>query len=140
MNNKLRQASQSLELKQALQSVLAKQEGVRLAILFGSLASGTARAESDLDVAVDAGHPLDAAEKMQLIGDLAAATGRPIDLVDLQSVGEPLLGQILRYGKRLIGNDTYYGDLISKHLFEQADFMPYRNRILADRRKAWIGK
>jgi len=140
MNNKLRQASQSLELKQALQSVLAKQEGVKLAILFGSLASGTARAESDLDVAVDAGHPLDAAEKMQLIGDLAAATGRPIDLVDLQSVGEPLLGQILRYGKRLIGNDTSYGDLIRKHLFEQADFMPYRNRILADRRKAWIGK
>ncbi|WP_374090230.1 nucleotidyltransferase family protein [Methylomicrobium lacus] len=140
MNNKLRQASQSLELKQALQAVLAKQEGVRLAILFGSLASGTARAESDLDVAVDAGHPLDAAEKMQLIGDLAAATGRPIDLVDLQFVGEPLLGQILRHGKRLIGNDTRYGDLIRKHLFEQADFMPYRNRILADRRKAWIGK
>jgi len=140
MNNKSRQASQSLELKQALQSVLAKQEGVRLAILFGSLASGTARAESDLDVAVDTGHPLDAAEKMQLIGDLAAATGRPIDLVDLQSVGEPLLGQILRYGKRLIGNDIFYGDLIRKHLFEQADFMPYRNRILADRRKAWIGK
>ncbi len=129
-----------MELKQALQAVLAKQEGVRLAILFGSLASGTARAESDLDVAVDAGHPLDAAEKMQLIGDLAAATGRPIDLVDLHSVGEPLLGQILRYGKRLIGNDTCYGDLIRKHLFEQADFMPYRNRILADRRKTWIGK
>jgi len=140
MNNKSRQAPQSLELKQALQAVLAKQEGVKLAILFGSLASGTARAESDLDVAVDAGHPLDAAEKMQLIGDLAAATGRPIDLVDLQFVGEPLLGQILRYGKRLIGNDTSYGDLIRKHLFEQADFMPYRSRILADRRKTWIGK
>jgi len=140
MNNKLRQASQGLEFKQALQAVLAKQEGIRLAILFGSLASGTARAESDLDVAVDAGHPLEVAEKMRLIGDLAAATGRSIDLVDLQSVGEPLLGQILRHGKRLIGNDTHYGELIRKHLFEQADFMPYRNRILAERRKAWIGK
>lgn len=77
---------------------------------------------------------------MQLIGDLSAAIGRPIDLVDLQTVGEPLLGQILRYGKRLFGSNARYADLIRKHLFDQADFLPYRNRILAERRKAWIGK
>ena len=30
--------------------------------------------------------------------------------------------------------------LISKHLFEQADFMPNRNRVLAERRAAWIAR
>ena len=55
-------------------------------------------------------------------------------------VSETLLGQILRYGRRVIGNDTLYGELISRHIFEQADFMPYRARILAERRMAWIGK
>lgn len=127
-------------LESAIISVLEKQKGTRLAILFGSLATGKARADSDLDLALDAGHRLDTAEKMELIGDLSVAIGRPIDLVDLRTVGEPLLGQILRHGKRLIGSNTCYADLIRKHLFEQADFLPYRNRILAERRKAWIGK
>ena len=64
---------------------------------------------------------------------------RAIDLIDLSVAGEPLLGQIVRHGKRLMGSDEAYGKLISRHLMDQADFMPYRNRILAERRAAWIG-
>jgi len=30
--------------------------------------------------------------------------------------------------------------LISRHLTEQADFMPLQQRILKERRLAWIGK
>jgi predicted nucleotidyltransferase len=114
--------------------------GIELVILFGSLAAGAGRAESDLDLAVDAGRRLDSREKMALITELAVRTGRPVDLVDLHVVGEPLLGQILRHGKRVAGSDEHYGNLIRRHLFDQADFLPYRNRILAERRNAWIGK
>jgi hypothetical protein len=39
-----------------------------------------------------------------------------------------------------LGSDTCYADLIRKHLFDQADYLPYRNRILAERRRVWIGK
>ena len=113
---------------------------VRLLIIFGSVAQGKARRESDLDLAVDVGHCLTAEEKMVLIGDLAVITGRPIDLIDLKTVGEPLLGQILKYGKRLVGKDADYAALVTKHVFNQADFMPLRNRILEERRRAWIGK
>jgi len=66
--------------------------------------------------------------------------GRPIDLIDLKVAAEPLMGQILRHGRRLMGSDEAYAQLITRHLYEQADFMPYRNRILAERRAAWIGK
>ena len=45
-----------------------------------------------------------------------------------------------QHGRRLLGSDSAYGQLISRHLFEQADFMPYRARVLADRRAAWTGK
>lgn len=113
---------------------------VDLAILFGSLAQGKGSMNSDLDLAVDAGHRLTGDEKMALIEELANITGRPVDLVDLQTAGEPLLGQILMYGRRIVGSDTRYACLIRKHILEQADFVPYRNRILAQRRKAWIGK
>ena len=123
-----------------LQSVLAQFPTLVLAIVFGSVAQGQARPDSDLDIAVAANVPLTAVEKIDIIAALAKCTGRPVDLIDLNGVAEPLLGQILRHGRRLLGSDGAYGSLLSKHLFEQADFMPYRNRVLAERRMAWIGK
>jgi len=53
--------------------------------------------------------------------------------------GEPLLGQVLRYGRRVLGSDNEHADLILRHVLDQADFMPYRDRILMERRQAWIG-
>lgn len=129
-----------LLLNKTILDVLRKHPDIQLAIIFGSLATGKAHKESDLDLAIDLGHPISAIEKSTIINELAAATGRPIDLVDLRTAGEPLLGQITRHGKRILGEDRHYAELISKHLFEQVDFLPYRNRILAERRMAWIGK
>jgi hypothetical protein len=59
------------------------------------------RVDSDIDLAVQMAAPLGACEKMELIANTAAATGRPIDLIDLRTVGEPLLGQILKHGKMM---------------------------------------
>jgi len=129
-----------VNLKQAILTAIGVQQHIVSAILFGSLATGQGHAESDLDLAVDAGHRLTASEKITLISELSKRTGRPIDLVDIRAIGEPLLGQILKHGKRIMGNDTDYANLIRKHVFDQADFLPYRNRILAERRQAWIEK
>jgi len=121
-------------------AVLQNFPQLKLTVLFGSVASGRQRPDSDLDIAVASQRPLTEQEKIEMIGALAACTGRPVDLVDLKAVAEPLLGQILRHGRRIMGSDTLYGELISRHLFEQADFMPYRTRLLAERRLAWTGK
>ena len=123
-----------------LRAVLTRFPALVLALVFGSVAQGRQRADSDLDIAVAANQALTATEKMDIIAALAERTGRPVDLIDLKVVAEPLLGQIVRHGRRLFGSDYAYGQLISRHLFEQADFMPYRNRVLAERRAAWIGK
>ena len=132
-------ASQS-RLDTQLKEVFAHFPKITLALLFGSVALGRQRADSDLDIAVAAKQALTAHEKIALVGALADRTGRPIDLIDLSVVSEPLLGQIVRHGRRVLGSDTLYGELISRHVFEQADFMPYRTRLLAERRMAWIGK
>lgn len=136
----MNKAVHDISLKQAILTTLNIQPGIGLAILFGSLAAGEGRAESDVDLAVDAGRRLTVSEKMALISALAEKTGRPIDLVDIHAVGEPLLGQILRHGKRILGSDTHYANVIFRHLIDQADFLPYHNRILAERRQAWIAK
>lgn len=119
---------------------LADYGDIRLAILFGSTAAGRARPDSDIDLAIDAGQPLSSTRKMEIVRDLAMRTGRPVDLIDLRRVGEPLLGRILRHGRRLLGSDEAYAALLSRHLLDEADFMPYHRRILAERRAAWIGK
>ena len=129
-----------LSLDAQLREVFAHFPKITLAVLFGSVALRRQRADSDLDIAVAAKQALTAHEKIALVGALADRTGRPIDLIDLSVVSEPLLGQIVRHGRRVLGSDTLYGELISRHVFEQADFMPYRTRLLAERRMAWIGK
>jgi len=129
-----------MDLNNRIRQILSRHGDIRLAILFGSLAAGDATPQSDLDLAVLMGIPLSTETKMTLIGELSQAIGRPVDLIDLRVAGEPLLGQILKHGVRLFGSNSDYAELIKRHLFEEADFMPYRRRILAERWRAWIGK
>ena len=128
------------DINKQLQEVLTRFPDLVLALVFGSVAKGRQRIDSDLDIAVAAKQALTVDDKMAIIAALAEQTGRPIDLIDLKVVAGPLLGQIVRHGRRLLGSDAEYGRLLSRHVFEQTDFMPYRNRVLAERRAAWIGK
>jgi predicted nucleotidyltransferase len=123
----------------AIKPVLARRPWLRLALVFGSVAKGSASAHSDVDVAVLADAPLSAEQHLALVGDLAEATGRAVDLVDLRTAGEPLLGEILVHGRRLLGSDQAFGDLLSRHLLDAADFLPCAERIVEQRRRAWIG-
>ena len=123
-----------------LRDFLAQRGDVELAIVYGSVAAGKAGFDSDLDLAIDLGRKLSVADKIELISGLAELSGRPVDLVDLRTVGVPLLGQILAHGKRLLGSNTRYAQLVSRNLFDTADFLPLRNRILKERRERWIGK
>jgi len=123
-----------------VRTVLNRHPEIHLALLFGSMATGHAGHDSDVDLAVARERALVAGEKMALMSELAEATGRVIDLIDLHSVGTLLLGQIVKGGRRILGTDERYAELIKRYLFEEADFMPYYRRILSERRAAWIGK
>lgn len=123
-----------------IEAAIAGHPELEVVLLFGSLATGLGRSDSDMDVAVRAAHPLGSRDKMMLMADLADATGRTVDLVDLRTAGEPLLGQILTHGRRIRCSNADYAELLRRHLFDTADFMPYVQRLLAQRRKNWIGR
>ncbi|MDQ6954590.1 MAG: nucleotidyltransferase domain-containing protein [Mariprofundaceae bacterium] len=127
------------KVRRPLMQYLQQHPEIKQAILFGSLARNCAHAESDVDLAIALENVLDSEDKQRFLEDIGVLMGRPVDLVDLKTVGEPLLGQILQHGKRLVGNDAMYGDLLSKHAFLEVDFIPLRQRILDERRLAWIG-
>ena len=85
-------------------------------------------------------YPLTAEEKTVLIESLAVISGRPVDLIDLQVAGGVILHEALTRGKLIYCSDrALYGEIIKKMLFDQTDMMPYRERILAERRREWIG-
>ena len=126
---------------QKIAHLLTRHPAVKLGILFGSLAVGRATFNSDLDLGVAADHPLDIKLKTVLIEALAQLLERPVDLVDLQTASGVILQQVLVKGTLVYCTDSIlYATLIRKMLFNQSDMMPYYNRILAERRQAWIGR
>jgi len=125
-------------LDEQIRAIIARHSDIRLAMVFGSLASGRANRDSDLDLAVYTGRPIESGDKVALIQLLSEKVGRPVDLIDLATVGEPLLGQIVQHGRIVYGDKADYAELTTRHLVNQADFVPYQNRLLAERRRRWI--
>lgn len=134
-----RQDEPDATVRAAIVSVLERHPSVTMAILFGSLAAGRGRPDSDLDLAVSTTAPLTVVARVELIDELAAAVGRPIDLIDLTQAHGPLLQQVLTTGRLMLcRNRTEYAELLRRQAYEEADLMPYYRRILATRRQAWI--
>lgn len=73
--------------------------GVRFAYLFGSRATGTARPDSDADIAIVVHTPLDLLAESVLAERLAEALDVPaVDLVDLGRAPLRLVGRVLTEG------------------------------------------
>ncbi|CAN5440980.1 hypothetical protein BH09MYX1_BH09MYX1_54910 [soil metagenome] len=75
---------------------------MRLAVLFGSFASGRERPESDVDIAIEPTTDLTLADEMELASALSRAVKREVDLVRIDRA-DPLLGrEIARNGIPII--------------------------------------
>ena len=134
------QYSQTSMDDSAIREVLSGFADIYLAVLFGSVAKESARVDSDLDIAVLANHKLSSNEKIQLIEAFAQKIGRPVDLIDLFDPPQPLLGQIIKTGRKILGTDDAFANLVYRNLVDQADFLPLRSRALRERRDVWISK
>jgi predicted nucleotidyltransferase len=77
---------------QALRDALRARSDVHLALLFGSEARGTADEDSDVDVVVLA----PGVDLLALAATLRTALDREVDLVSLEDVTIPLLGELVR--------------------------------------------
>lgn len=124
-------------IERQITRILSHYPELRLAILFGSQAGGGATRDSDIDIGVLSEGPMSAAFKLELMQRVGLECGRPVDIVDLHTAGEPVLGQVLK-GRRLLGDNATYAQLLTRHLLDTADFVPLQRRILAERRAEWI--
>jgi predicted nucleotidyltransferase len=94
---------------EALVNCLAAQPDVLAAYLFGSYATGKARPESDVDLAVLLSGTDDMERferRLRLMGEVEEALGRrPADVVVLNDAPPLLAYQVLRYGRLIFERD-----------------------------------
>ena len=122
-----------------LGAALAAESDVQVGVVFGSMARGEARLESDVDVAVLADRPLTSERRASLMELVASVTGRAVDLVDLRAAGVPLLRSALRKGRVLVRKDEgAYGRLVARMVADAEDLLPLQQRLLRERRERWI--
>jgi len=122
-----------------LRDVLSQEPGLEFAMLYGSVAAGKERQDSDVDIAVCFETPLDFNRKADLVLRLEAAIARSIDLADIASLNGTILKQVLTKGcvivERKLGSREKQN---SRMLYNQADMMPYVRRTLKERQRRFL--
>lgn len=110
-----RYLKQHWELLSRLKSALRTERDVRLAVLFGSVATGEDRPDSDIDILVSrrsSSQRSKAATSLRL----RHAIGRPVHLVDLDQAqtSARLLADVLIEGRPLLDRDELWDDLCAQ--------------------------
>ena len=119
---------------EALRRILEAEPGIAYALLFGSTARGTARADSDADVAIELkpGGARDVHALGSLAARLASAAGRPVDLVLLDEAAPPLAYRIFRDGRLVVEHD--HDAMVARKaraLLDYLDFKPVEEQCAA---------
>ncbi len=83
--------------------LLDRRFGLEALLIFGSEARGTARADSDVDLAALFRSPPDVVALLEAGADVERLLGRSVDLVDLAAASPILATQVLRDGRCLFG-------------------------------------
>jgi len=123
------------QLEWAVSSLSAHVPGLEGVYLFGSAATGTTNAASDLDLAVLAARPMAPVFRWELQQALAAGLHQSVDLVDLRTASTVMCVQVLATG-RLIYEAA--GAAVARAWFEMVTLGRYarlneeRRAILAD--------
>jgi predicted nucleotidyltransferase len=95
-------------VQEIARTFVARNEEVAAVYLFGSVARGNGGPDSDVDVAVLYGRPVDAGLsrlRLGLAGDIEARLGRRVDLVVLDHQPPDLVHRVLRDGLIVVENN-----------------------------------
>lgn len=115
-----------------LQTLQARIPNLLAVYAFGSRIQGTARPDSDLDLAVLVAGYVEPLELWNLSGDLADLTGCPVDLLDLRAATTVMQYQIVTTGQRWWAKDAQAGIYEAAVLSEKTALDTARAELLTD--------
>jgi prevent-host-death family protein len=102
------QLQPALPIEDRLSNTL-RAAGARYATLFGSVGRGTARPDSDIDVAVSFGRPMSSDLRLAIMGLVAEAAGRSVDLIDLETAAGTI------FARALAGREIVCDSVATRH-------------------------
>ena len=127
------------DIFEQVKKVLLRRADLKLVIVYGSVVTEAFRNTSDVDIAVLLENPMDADDKLDLLGELSNVLKRDVDLVDLYKLNGVLLKQILTKGVIIFKlNDSFVYKLLKRMIYNQSDFMPYYHREVKNRVEDFI--
>jgi predicted nucleotidyltransferase len=112
---------------EGLRTVLDADPRIAYAVAFGSSATGSAHASSDVDVAIGLveGRHLDVLDLGALTARLEAAAGRPVDLILLDEAPPGLAYRVFRDGHAIVTRDPHaLARRRARAILEYLDFRP----------------
>jgi uncharacterized protein len=109
-----------------LEAVLKAGPPLRFAMLFGSVAASTDRADSDVDIAIYPEDPnLPLRDELALQTELARVCGRQVDLVRLDHAPTLVRWQVIRHGRVIVERAPFAAArFIAGSIAEYLDFAP----------------
>jgi predicted nucleotidyltransferase len=125
----------------ALKEILAGYPEIRLGILYGSVATGTARPDSDVDVAVAKHHrhPLDDETLIDISLSCSRSLGREVHVRDLSRAQGVFLKEVLTKGTVVYQTDTVTrAELIIRMLDFVEDMLPTVRMIRRKNRERFL--
>ncbi|MBT3726086.1 MAG: nucleotidyltransferase domain-containing protein [Gammaproteobacteria bacterium] len=116
-----------------IETITTKLSGIQAIYRYGSAGSIYERPESDIDIAILAAHIVPYYKIINLASTLMGATGRDIDLQDMQKLPVTLRVQIVLQGERIYCADRVAAETYDSHtLSEYVRLNEERHLILKD--------
>jgi len=115
-----------------VQTLRARLPNLLAVYAFGSRVQGTARDDSDLDLAVLVAGYADAWVLFELAGELADQVGCPVDLLDLRAASTVMQHQVLTTGVRWWAKDSQAALFEAAMLSEKTALDAARAGLIAD--------
>lgn len=126
------------DLELALNTFHKKHPTIKVLGYFGSYAKNSAKPQSDVDICIAEERPLSSEVKIAYANELTLLLNKEVDLLDLKASTGTILKEALVHGKWIAKETTTYGQILSKMLFDQADFQPYYQRMLKAKRERFL--
>lgn len=120
------------QLRSTIDFLRRRLPGLQAIYLFGSIATGTSHADSDVDLAVLGSVTYDSTRLFELAAELAEMLHRDVDLLDLSEASTVMRAQIISSGQRIEGEGTALDDFESRTLSQYARLNEERAGILED--------
>ena len=120
----------NMDVVPVLRRALIEEDGIELAVIFGSHASGRATAESDVDLGIRWAKALSLPERNAVLDRLERAVRASVDCIVLDEATPLLRMEIARNGLLLRAPDpAEWPAFCARAMLDWWDFAPYAQRM-----------